>query len=38
MESLKKISKISIPQKKEVGFIKIYEDYLKDFRLKKTKF
>jgi hypothetical protein len=38
MESLKKISKNFDTTKKEVGFIKIYEDYLKDFRFKKTKF
>ena len=37
MESLKKISKNFDTTKKEVGFIKIYEDYLKDFRFKKNK-
>ena len=36
MQSLKKISKYFNTTKKEVGFIKIYENYLKDFRFKKN--
>jgi hypothetical protein len=37
MKNLQKISKNFNTTKKEVGFIKIYENYLKDFRFKKNK-
>ena len=37
MKNLQKISKNFNTTKKEVGFIKIYENYLKDFRFKRNK-
>ena len=37
MKSLKIISKNYNTTKKEVDFIKIYENYLKEFRFKKNK-